>query len=378
MHMQDLMTPAVVVDHDRLTNNVERMAAKAKENNVALRPHIKTHKCLEIAGLQANAGAKGITVATIGEALDFADGGFDDITLAAPLVHDKFPSVSSLSQRVNLKVLVDHPWTVESLQAYAKIERISLNVLLKVDCNYGRSGVSPDKPNAVGLAREILEANNLEFAGILTHAGHSYEARSPEEVRKVAAEEQAVMLRFADTLRKENQDLDPETISIGSTPTMLLAEDIREGITEIRPGSYVFCDYTQVALGVCKPTDCALTVVSSVRSAFEDRLVLDAGATALSLDPGPVHLETNCGFGKIITDYWEATIDSSSISSLSQEHGKVIFRGETALRSALPGDRIRIIPNHSCLTANLSDDYYVASGEDIIDVWPVMRRRFTT
>jgi D-serine deaminase-like pyridoxal phosphate-dependent protein len=376
--MQDLMTPAVVVDHDRLTDNIDRMAAKAKKHNVALRPHIKTHKCLEIARLQASAGAKGITVATVGEALDFAEGGFDDITLAAPLVHDKFPAISSLSKRVYLKVLVDHPRTIESLQAYAELETIDLNVMLKVDCNYGRSGVNPGQPSAVRLAKSIQEAKNLAFVGILTHGGHSYRAQSPDAVRDVAVEEQKMMLQFANTLRKESKDLDPETVSIGSTPTLTLAEDISEGITEIRPGSYVFLDYSQVALGVCRTKDCALTVVSSVRSVFDDRIVIDAGATALSLDPGPVHLEPQCGFGKIITDYWEGEIDEHPIASLSQEHGKIKFTGETVLRGVLPGDRIRIIPNHSCLAANLSDDYYIASGEDIIDVWPVMRRRFTT
>jgi D-serine deaminase-like pyridoxal phosphate-dependent protein len=375
--MQDLMTPAVIVDHDRLVDNIERLAAKAKENEVALRPHIKTHKCLEIAKIQAGAGAKGITVATVGEALDFADGGFDDITLAAPLVHDKFPTIASLAKRVHLKVLVDHPRTVESLQAYAEIETIDLNVLLKVDCNYGRSGVDTNQPSAVRLAKSILDSKNLAFEGILTHGGHSYRAHSQDEIRQVATEEQEVMLQFADTLRKEDKSLEPKTISIGSTPTMMLADSIKQGITEIRPGSYVFFDYTQVALGVCKTMDCALTVVSSVRSAFKDRLVIDAGATALSLDPGPVHLEPQCGFGKIVIDYWQGDVDSSKIATLSQEHAKVKLEGETILRVVLPGDRIRIIPNHSCLTANLYDDYYVASGEEIIDVWPVMRRRFS-
>ncbi|NHJ13173.1 MAG: D-TA family PLP-dependent enzyme [Candidatus Thorarchaeota archaeon] len=377
MQMHDLITPAVVVDHDRLIDNIESMSRKATANNVSLRPHIKTHKCLEIANLQKSHGASGITVATVGEAVDFAEGGFNDITLAAPIVLDKLPVVSSLSKRISLNVLVDHPRTVESLQSYAEVENVTFNVLLKVDCNYHRCGVSPESPSSVRLADSISNAANLNFAGILTHGGHSYRAKSQDEIRRIAIEEQEVMVKFAKALGQERSDLKPDIVSIGSTPTMMLAQEIMEGITEIRPGSYVFFDYTQVALGVCKPTDCALSVISSVRSVFDERIITDAGATALSLDPGPVHIEPDCGFGKVVTDYWMGELDSSTIISLSQEHGKVMLTEDTVLRTLLPGDRIRIIPNHSCLTANLSDDFYVASGEDVIDVWPVMRRRFS-
>ncbi|MFW9806864.1 MAG: hypothetical protein ACFFFK_09060 [Candidatus Thorarchaeota archaeon] len=210
----------------------------------------------------------------------------------------------------------------------------------------------------------------------MTHAGHSYNATTVSEIKMVAIQEQEVMVRFANTLKNENANLKPEVVSIGSTPTARLADTFQEGITEIRPGNYAFFDYTQVALGSCNISECAFTVLASVISVNPDRVVIDAGATALSKDTGPTHIETNVGYGKLFEDYLKSQLNRDVIlNSLSQEHGKLIPVNGAKL-GYKHGDRVRIIPNHSCLTANLFDYYQIVKGETVVDRWRVHRRRF--
>jgi D-serine deaminase-like pyridoxal phosphate-dependent protein len=374
-NIQDLLTPAAIIDIERLERNISNMATKAKENQVHLRPHIKTHKSIDVGQKQVEAGATGITVSTLGEAEAFADAGFGDILYAVPLANDKFDKVKSLSEKTTLSLIVDHPIIVEQFGAFCKEMGISTDILVKVDCGYHRCGVDPKSPAAVSLVKKITDDPNLNFKGILTHAGHSYEMTTVQEIKSVAMQEQNVMIDFANTLKMENTKLAPQVVSIGSTPTIQLADTLAEGITEIRPGSYVFFDYTQVALGACEVTDCSFTVLSSVVSVSPDRSVIDAGATALSKDRGPIHLIPDIGYGMIIQDYPDGAIDPTVvIESLSQEHGKLIFTGKTSFGFPL-GEKIRIIPNHSCLSANLFDHYFVAKGDSVVDMWKICKQR---
>jgi D-serine deaminase-like pyridoxal phosphate-dependent protein len=372
----ELVTPSALVDLERVKKNISTMAIRAKEEGMSLRPHIKTHKCIEIGKMQVQAGAQGITVSTLGEAAAFADAGFGDITYAVPLGPDKFEGVKLIGERAHLNVLVDHPNIVNQLSAFCKQVGIELDVLVKVDCGYPRCGIDPRSPAAVTLVQDIHEQPHLNFRGILTHAGHSYAATSVPEIKTIAKQEQDVMIQFAKKLKAESVELTPEVVSIGSTPTVSLAESFQEGITEIRPGNYVFFDYTQFALGTCDVTDCALTVISSVISINPDRIVIDAGVTALSKDRGPIHIVQNPGYGMIIQDYREGRLASNVIiESLSQEHGKLVFTGNSNFRFE-HGTKIRIIPNHSCLTANLFGYYHVLKGESVVDRWKVRRERY--
>lgn len=359
----DLPTPALILDLDKLERNITHMAARAERLGVALRPHIKTHKCLEIARLQRRAGARGITVSTLTEAALFAESGFDDLTWAFPVPLGRIGEARRLAESVDLGLVVDCAETVEALEA----SRHPFHVWLKVDCGYHRAGVDPGSPLALELARGLFGSPTLHFSGILTHAGHSYAARSRNELQRIAAEERDVMTRFAAKL-KENGNR-PPAVSIGSTPTMAVAEDL-EGITEIRPGNYVFYDYTQTVLGSCRVDDCAVTVLSSVVSSrpSTDQAVIDAGALALSKDTGPAH-GPQATMGRIFDDYEAANVSSElRVLSLSQEHG--------ILSRAIPvGSTVRILPNHSCLTAAQFDEYAVARGEQVVDRWKVLRRR---
>lgn len=371
--ISDLMSPAALVDIERLDRNISDMAKKAMEFGVQLRPHIKTHKCIEIGKRQKNAGASGITVSTPSEALVFADAGFKDITYAVPLALDKFNVVYNISQKISLKVLVDNPRTVEMLEEFSKEVDADFTVMLKVDCGNHRCGVDPDSPIAVKLASKLSQAPHLKFNGILAHAGHSYSAKSVDEIRKIATHEQEVMVRFAKALKSEHMDMKPEVVSIGSTPTARLAETFVDGITEIRPGNYVFFDYTQVTLGSCEVSECALTVQASVIGTYPYGVVIDAGATALSKDKGPTHIDEDSGYGQVIRNYSENLImDELTISALSQEHGKILTLKDHNLNL---GDKLRIIPNHSCLTANLYDNYFVVKNDLVVDNWPIARQR---
>jgi len=361
------MTPAAFLDYKRLKMNLDKMAKRAKESNLDLRPHIKTHKCIEIGKMQVERGAKGITVSTLGEAEIFAKAGFDDITYAVPISRNKIQKALELSSKISLKILVDSPTIVNELDKISHEVQSEIEVMVKVDCGYHRCGIDPKSNAAVNLVKKIDDAQNLSFKGILTHAGHSYLTKNVNEIKRIAEQEQQVMADFAQILGRNG--LSPEVISIGSTPTVVLADTFLDEITEIRPGNYVFYDYTQVVLGTCKLSDCALTVLASVVGTYSDRIVIDAGATALSKDQGPAHKIPNCGFGQVIEDYDKCILMSGvNIDSLTQEHGKVMVKGElnTQFNNS---DLIRILPNHSCLSANLFDKYIIVEQDKILDSW---------
>jgi D-serine deaminase-like pyridoxal phosphate-dependent protein len=375
MNLEDVLTPALLVDYQRLEDNISRMARKAKKNSVSLRPHIKTHKCIEIGELQLRAGAHGITVSTVEEARVFAEHGFQDITLAVPLCHDKIPAILALAEDTNLRVLLDHPKTLEALEESCSKTEAEIQVLMKVDCGYHRAGVNPESEESLELAQSISDANHLQFKGILTHAGHSYHAKTIHEIGEIAQQEQRVMADFAAKLERHSQDLSCEVVSIGSTPTCTASEEFIEGITEIRPGNYVFYDYTQVKLGVCEIGQVSFTVLSSITGTYQDHLILDTGATALSKDLGASHLTKHTTYGEVFDNYQKGTLNADlRVVSLSQEHGKVI--GEPGIVSRFkPGDKVRILPNHSCLTANLGDRLIALENGTVKDIWKIWRGR---
>ncbi len=355
------------------------MAQKADENEVVLRPHIKTHKCIEIAELQREHGAAGLTVSTLDEAAIFAEAGFTDITYAVPISSNKISRALTIAGRADLKLLVDNHHAVERLNEKCKEVGTIADVLLKVDCGYHRCGVNPENISSIKLVQKVVDSSHLRFRGILTHAGHSYGAHNLKQIEDIAHQEQQVMVDFAKKLAAENKLLKPEIVSIGSTPTMSVTKKIMDGITEIRPGNYVFYDYAQLKLGSCDPDDCALTVFATIVGKYDDHLVIDAGATALSKDLGPSEDKKSQQFGKIYAEYEKNSFESSFLlESLSQEHGKIKFKDPSAVINIETSSTLRILPNHSCLTANLHDYYYIVDGSDIVDRWQIRRDRPVT
>ncbi len=353
-----LATPAVLVDLDVLERNIARMAARARGAGIWLRPHAKTHKCPAIGLLQRAAGAWGLSVAKVGEAEVFADAGFDDLFVAYPVVgQDKGRRLLALADRARLAVGVDSVEGARTLAVPFHAARRTLDVLLKVDVGYGRVGVLPEQ--AVELARQIVDRPGVRLRGVFTHAGHGYLAETKAAVDEIAKQEGERLAATAAGLRAAG--LPVEEVSVGSTPTAALAMRV-PGVTECRPGNYVFHDASQVALGTCGIEDCALTVVATVVSVpAPERAVVDAGSKTLSSDP---LRPRPGGYGQLLGR-------ASRLEKLSEEHGVVaVGRGE----SFRVGERVRILPNHACVVANLHDRLVGVSGDRVEAVLPVAAR----
>jgi D-serine deaminase-like pyridoxal phosphate-dependent protein len=370
MWYQELSTPAAVVDLQVLTRNATAMTDRINRLGARLRPHIKTHKCAEIARLQVPDQGVGITVSTLAEARFFAGAGFNDITYAVPIAPGRIAEAVELADQVDrLHLLIDSRYTVREAERCARERQTRLPMLLKVDCGGGRAGVDPDSPSSLALAEQIHGSSWLELDGILTHAGHAYSCHDRQEIVCVARQERQVMVDFADKLA--GNGITVPTISIGSTPTMALCEDLG-GINEVRPGNYVFYDVYQAAIGVCSLADIALSVIVTVVGAYPERnqVVIDAGALALSKDPGPVHVDPECGFGVVLqTDGAETGL---RVTSLSQEHGAIRCSPRQA-EELQPGTLLRVLPNHSCLTAAMFDRYHILDRGQITDIWRPVR-----
>ena len=342
-----------------LERNIARMQARCDELGVALRPHVKTHKCVEIGRMQRAMGARGITVATLEEARAFADADFDDITWAFPVIAGRIGEAREIAARSTLRLIVDSREAIEALER----DGFPFHVWLEVDSGDHRSGVDPGSAAAPELARAIAGSASLLFDGILTHAGHTYRAPDLAARRAVAGEERDIMVRLASRLADEG--IEVPGLSVGSTPGMTAVDHLR-GVTEARPGNYAYFDGTQVALGACEAGDCALTVWASVVSSARDHAVLDAGALALSKDTGPG--DARPSMGKLFEDYAAGRLREERLVSVSQEHGVV--------EGPLPvGSRARILPNHSCLTNACFDRVHAVRGEGVVDVWRVRRER---
>lgn len=359
--LEELATPALLLDLDKLEANLSGMARKCEALGVALRPHIKTHKSPRIGELQRQAGAIGITVSTLYEAQRFADAGFDDVTWAFPVPLTRIDQAVDLSERIRLRLVVDSASAIQALEATGS----PLRVLLKVDCGYHRAGVEPSGPIALELARRLKDSRNLRFDGILTHSGQSYCARGRDELLRIAERERRVMADFASLLGAEG--IDVPTVSVGSTPAMAVVDRL-DGVNEARPGNYVFFDHMQTRIGSCSIEECAVTVLSSVVSSGARHSILDAGALALSKDPGDSDLgrpNFGCGFH----DYQAGLLDPRLlVFSVSQEHGWL-----TGCHSV--GKQVRLLPQHACLTVAQFDEYFVVRGNEVVDRWPILRGR---
>jgi D-serine deaminase-like pyridoxal phosphate-dependent protein len=345
------------------------MSDIALRNNVRLRPHIKTHKCIEVARIQTDGHDGAITVSTLAEARAFAKHGFDDITYAVPIDQGKFDdAIEILTNGAKLNLLTDDAATAKALDEAAGKAGVRFDVFVKIDCGTHRVGVEPDTPEALEIPRQLSDARNLSFAGILTHAGHSYDQKTRDLIIEVARHERDSMVELAERLR--NDGIDVPTVSIGSTPTMSHADHFK-GIDEIRPGNYIFFDNFQATLGSCSFEDTALTVLAAVIHKGKRRLVVDAGAVALSKDRGPVGLDPACGYGRVLDiDGFETGM---RVTGMSQEHGEIDAADSDAFDNLKVGDRVRILANHSCLTAAQHSHYNVIENGSVVDRWEIHR-----
>jgi D-serine deaminase-like pyridoxal phosphate-dependent protein len=354
----DLETPTVLVDLDVLERNVARMAQAVRDHRVRLRPHAKTHKVIEVGRLQIAAGASGLTLAKPGEAEVFAAAGFDDIFLAYPVFGAaKARRLLALADRIRLAIGADSIEGAKSVGDAFHAAGRRLDVLLKIDVGSHRVGVLPD--DALDMARRLADLPGLRLRGVFAHSGLGYHEPTPQAVAEAGRSEGGIMARVAARLRADGLPI--EEVSVGSTPTALSAMAIT-GVTECRPGTYVYEDASQVSLGTCRLEDCALTVLATVVSApVLDRAVVDAGSKTLSSDR--LWPEAG-GHGWILGK-------KSRVQRLSEEHGVIDVVAGESLRV---GDRLRIVPNHACVVSNLHDEITAVRGDRVEAVWKVAAR----
>ncbi|MEO8034344.1 MAG: alanine racemase, partial [Acidobacteriota bacterium] len=290
-------TPAFLVDRSVVQRNCDVMLQRALQSDVIFRPHVKTHKTVEIGRMQHGGKPGPITVSTLAEAEFFADDGFRDITYAVPIAPGKLERVARLAARIDrLNILIDSELALRAVEAHHAAFATVFDAFLKIDCGYHRAGVDPASPDSVRLAWALARSEAVHLQGLLTHAGHSYHARSIDEVRRVAAEEASVLTRFRALL--EDKGLGSLTRSIGSTPTLSVVPSFSD-TDEVRPGNYVFYDGFQATLGSCGLDDCAVSVLTTVVGSYPERdsMIVDAGALALSKDTGPEHIDPQFGYG---------------------------------------------------------------------------------
>jgi D-serine deaminase-like pyridoxal phosphate-dependent protein len=370
VRVTELPTPQVLVDLPTVERNIRRMQAAAAAGGLRLRPHAKTHKIPAVARRQIAAGAVGICCAKLGEAEVFADAGIDDIRLPYPVHPANAHRVLALLDRLRLSLIVDHPAVARGWSAAMARAGRTLDLLVKVDVGFHRCGVDPASPLALDLVRDVASLPGLRFRGLLSHAGHGYHARDEAELARIAAEEAATLRELVAAARAAGVAV--EEVSVGATPTARFSAEER-GLTELRPGNYVYFDRTQVGLGAATYADCALTVLARVVSKpAGDRLIVDCGSKTLSSDPargfGPAP-----GYGIVLEDLESRVAHGSLlVERLSEEHATVrVLDGATTLE---PGDLVRIVPNHACVVSNLVDEVRVVEGLTLVDSLRVAAR----
>lgn len=365
--LESVSTPAVVMDLTVVCNNLAAAARLACDGGVALRPHVKTHKSLRLAAMQCELGAVGVTAAKPSEAAMFLRAGMPSVTVAYPVLR------ANLIQKLldaaadgggEVRFVVDNQIGLETLADGARRPGRLLPAFMEIDVGLQRCGVNPDTQAAAALAAALDRAPGIHFLGLLSHAGQAYGAAGPVAVRAIAAQERALMASLADRLRRSG--IQVEECSVGSTPTVFLNDGF-DGLTEARPGNYVFMDLIQVTPGVARPQDVALQVLATVVSANASFAILDAGSKVLSSDRAPHGSETLQGHGLALPQDGGAP---RQIVRLSEEHGFVRQDG----RPLRAGERVCVIPNHACPVANLADRYLVADGAGVVEHWPVDAR----
>jgi D-serine deaminase-like pyridoxal phosphate-dependent protein len=370
MKLADLPTPSLVLDRTALAGNCAAMAARAAKLGVRLRPHMKTAKSADAAKIATAGQFGGITVSTLAEAAYFAAHGFRDITYAVGIVPGKLDEVARLQRDgVAMTLVTDNVPAVEAAARRAAALGATFALLVEIETGGGRAGVLPESPELLDVARAIASAKGLSLAGVLTHAGHSYKCEGEAAIAAVAEEERAGAVRAAERLRAAG--LPCPVVSVGATPTAMFAHALK-GVTEMRPGVYTLMDLYQLAIGVCRREDIAVSVLATVigHNPRTGRVLVDAGALALSQDKGAAGLMENVGFGWVCGEKGER-LDGLYVAEVNQEHGMIAAPAGAPPFDRLPvGARVRILPNHACMMAAPYARYNVVDrGDDVLAVW---------
>lgn len=344
--------------------NVGRMMQALRPHDVALRQHVKTAKSVQIAGQIADIfDTRAITVSTLAEAEAFVKAGFDDVLYAVGLVPQKVARLAALADTADVAGLVDSVAVIDAIAREVTSER-ALPLGIELDVGQHRGGVDPDDDALLAIAERIAGQRRLSLWGVVAHAGHAYDAGDRAGIVAVAEQERRGAVRAAERLRAAGHAV--EHVSVGSTPTALFGASF-EGITEVRAGVFVFQDLFQSALGCAPKDDLALSVLTTVIGTRGDELLLDAGGIALSKDRSMDG--RGGGYGELRTLDGGAIEGAPLVHAVHQEHGmaRVVGHGLSI------GDRLRVLPNHACMTAAQHDHYWALLPDGRVAQWPRVR-----
>lgn len=377
-----LPTPCLLLDEARMAANIARFNRRLARQGLPSRPHLKTCKSMAVAQRMLRAPGGPATVSTLAEAEYFAAHGVTDICYAVGLAPGKLDRVLALRRSgAELSVVLDDAETTARLDmaatALVRADDAPVPVLLEVDCDGHRGGLSPDGDELLAVARSVEDSPFFRLHGVLTHAGAAYARADAAHIAALAREEGGAVLRAAGRLRAAGFAC--PVISVGSTPTALLGE-YPQGVTEVRAGVYPFMDLTMLALGVCTPDDLALSVLTTVigRRRSDGALLVDAGWTALSLDRGLDERFPHWGYGLVCTVDGDP-LPGFHVSECNQEHGVIRALAPdgrpdpSACAPFSPGSRLRILPNHACAAASRHDVYHVLRQGRIVARWDRVR-----
>ncbi|RQO39690.1 alanine racemase [Variovorax sp. KBW07] len=365
-----LDTPAAIVERSRMQHNIARMQQRMNTLGVRFRPHVKTTKCADVARAQRDAGAQGITVSTLKEAEQFFADGFTDILYAVGMAPHRLPHALELRRRgCALVILTDGVASARAIAEFGRAQGEVFEVLIEVDTDGHRSGIRPEEDTLLDVAR-VLHEGGMRLAGVMTHAGSSYDFDTPEALRAMAEQERAGCVRAAQRLR--DAGLPCPVVSVGSTPTALMAERL-DGVTEVRAGVYVFFDLVMRNVGVCSEDDIALSVLTTVigHQAEKGWAIVDAGWMAMSRDRGTQKQKRDFGYGQVC-DVEGTPLGGYVLSAANQEHGILSHEGapDTGIAARFPlGTRLRILPNHACATGAQFPEYHALSEDGSLVRW---------
>jgi D-serine deaminase-like pyridoxal phosphate-dependent protein len=367
--LADVATPALALDLGKFERNCARMIERCRSLGVGLRPHMKTLKSIEAARSAIDPAHGGIAVSTLREAEYFARHGIADIQYAVCITPDKLARAAALMRLApRFSVFIDSIEVAEAVAAFAKAEQAPLLAWIEIDSGEHRTGLEPDDPRLTEIA-EILRCSPARLAGVATHGGHSYGARDAGSIAAIADQERLAVVEAAGRLRKAGFDV--PAVSAGSTPTAMHMRSA-EGLTEIRAGVYMAGDLFQVGIGAHEVADIAASVVATVISHKPERnqIVVDAGGLALSKDRSTAALpEHDMGYGLVVDLEGQPAFGRLTVGGVHQEHGEI--QGTEPLPfDRLPiGSRVRILPNHACMTVAAHDRYLVTDGAVVRGEW---------
>jgi D-serine deaminase-like pyridoxal phosphate-dependent protein len=383
MQLTDIETPALVLDQAKMDRNIARMRSRMDGLGVAFRPHVKTPKSIDVVRRELPGASGPITVSTLKEAEVFLAHGITDILYAVAITPQKLDHVLRLIRAgARMKIILDNEIAAQAVVAKGRESGTPLTVLIEIDCDGHRSGVKPEAPELIDIGR-LLHAGGASLAGVMTHAGASYDCGSVAAIVAMAEQERSLAVRAAQRLR--DAGLPAPEVSVGSSPTATYARDLA-GVTEVRAGVFVFFDLVMAGIEVCAIDDSALSVLTTVIGHQKERgwIITDAGWMALSRDRGTARQKVDQGYG-LVCDVHGVPLPDLVMEQANQEHGVIAHRsGDPARTPTIPvGTQLRILPNHACATGAQHDRYHVIAGPipaadagtapaapEVLAVWP--------